>query len=270
METAAFWKNVKPDNGKHKEATGGLDKFITAFEVAGRRYVAEITRLATDNGDIFYELSKFNDPEVVAAFEEILQKFLSETPNGWLARQLSNQDNIQAHYKYTGPEIWEDTDGAVNIFIGGVGTGGSTHGVSKYLKEKNAGIKTIVAQPDPASVENSVIEGATDGGFHGIHQVHDDNGLTAMAPDNFSSELMDAYEFVTYAETLKAVHLLAKYEGVFVGASSGASLAVAIREAKKIENEGKLIVPLLPDNGERYLSEDLQKIRPELEDGVNF
>lgn len=206
----------------------------------------------------------------IAAFEEILQKFLSETPNGWLARQLSNPDNIQAHYKHTGPEIWEDTDGAVDIFIGGVGTGGSTHGISKYLKEKNAGIKTIVAQPDPASVENSAIEGATDGGFHGIHQVHDDNGLTAMAPDNFSNELTDAYEFVTYAETLKAIHLLARYEGIFVGASAGASLAVAIREAGKAENEGKLIVPLLPDNGERYLSEDLQKIRPELEDGVNF
>ena len=202
----------------------------------------------------------------IAAFEEILQKFLSETPNGWLARQLSNPDNIQAHYKHTGP----DTDGAVDIFIGGVGTGGSTHGISKYLKEKNAGIKTIVAQPDPASVENSAIEGATDGGFHGIHQVHDDNGLTAMAPDNFSDELTDAYEFVTYAETLKAIHLLARYEGIFVGASAGASLAVAIREAGKAENEGKLIVPLLPDNGERYLSEDLQKIRPELEDGVNF
>lgn len=206
----------------------------------------------------------------IGVFEDILQKFLADTPNGWLARQLSNPDNIQAHYKHTGPEIWEDTDGKVDIFIGGVGTGGSTHGVSKYLKEKNVGIKTIVAQPDPASVENSAIEGAADGGFHGIHQVHDDNGLTAMAPDNFSSELTDAYEFVTYAETLKAIHLLAKYEGIFVGASAGASLAVAIREARKVENEGKLIVPLLPDNGERYLSEDLQKIRPELEDNINF
>ena len=206
----------------------------------------------------------------IGVFEDILQKFLADTPNGWLARQLSNPDNIQAHYKHTGPEIWEDTDGKVDIFIGGVGTGGSTHGVSKYLKEKNVGIKTIVAQPDPASVANSAIEGAADGGFHGIHQVHDDNGLTAMAPDNFSSELTDAYEFVTYAETLKAIHLLAKYEGIFVGASAGASLAVAIREARKVENEGKLIVPLLPDNGERYLSEDLQKIRPELEDNINF
>lgn len=226
-------------------------------------YNAEIIPVDPKDEALVYEKG-------IEAFEDILQKFLADTPNGWLARQLSNPDNIQAHYKHTGPEIWEDTDGKVDIFIGGVGTGGSTHGVSKYLKEQNTNIKTIVTQPDPASVEHSAVEGAQDGGFHGIHQVHDDNGLTPMAPDNFSHDLTDAYEFVTYAETLKAIHLLAKYEGIFVGASAGASLAVAIREAKKAENEGKLIVPLLPDNGERYLSEDLQKIRPELEDNINF
>ena len=91
-----------------------------------------------------------------------------------------------------------------------------------------------------------------------------------MAPANFNAGLADAYEFVTYAETLRAIHLLAQYEGIFVGASSGASLAVAIREALKEENAGKLIVPLLPDNGERYLSEDLQRVRPELEEQAGF
>jgi cysteine synthase A len=206
----------------------------------------------------------------IAAFEGILQRFVRETPNGWATRQLSNPDNIQAHYKHTGPEIWDDTDGAVDIFIGGVGTGGSTHGVSKYLKEKNPNIKTIITQPDPESVINSSVPGATDGGFHGIHQVHDDNGLTAMTPDNFSDKLTDEYTFVTYGETLKAIHLLGKYEGIFVGASAGASLAVAIKEALKEENLGKIIVPLLPDNGERYLSEDLQRVRPELEENVGF
>ena len=82
--------------------------------------------------------------------------------------------------------------------------------------------------------------------------------------------LVDEYRFITYAETLRAIHLLAKYEGIFVGASSGASLAVAIKLALENENEGKLIVPLLPDNGERYLSEELQRVRPEVEDKVGF
>ncbi len=91
-----------------------------------------------------------------------------------------------------------------------------------------------------------------------------------MSPDNFSEKVIDEYEFITYAETLKAIHLLAKYEGIFVGASAGASLAVAIKEARKPENEGKIIVPLLPDNGERYLSENLQRVRHELEDGVEL
>lgn len=284
IEQAEQRGEISPDKTTIVEFTSGNTGIALAAFAAAKGYKFRIGLQPGVSVERLKLLEAYNaeiipiDPEDVApiyekgiaAFEEILQSFLSETPNGWLARQLSNPDNIQAHYKYTGPEIWEDTDGAVDIFIGGVGTGGSTHGVSKYLKEKNVGIKTIVVQPDPASVENSTIEGATDGGFHGIHQVHDDNGLTAMAPDNFSSELTDAYEFVTYAETLKAIHLLAKYEGIFVGASAGASLAVAIREARKAENEGELIVPLLPDNGERYLSEDLQKIRPELEDNINF
>ena len=117
---------------------------------------------------------------------------------------------------------------------------------------------------------NSKVKGAEDGGFHGIHQVHNDDGLTPMAPTNFNGDLADEYAFISYAETLRAIHLLAKYEGIFVGASAGASLAVAIKLAQKEENKGKLIVPLLPDNGERYLSEDLQNVRPELEENVGF
>lgn len=229
-------------------------------------YQAEIVPITGELGDL---LAKVNE-KGFAAFEDLVQHLVKETPNGWATRQLSNPDNINAHYKHTGPEIWEDTDGKIDVFIGGVGTGGSTHGTSKYLKEKNASIRAIIVQPDPESVANSVVEGATDGGFHGIHQVHDENGLTGKAPENFSDELTDTYEFVTYAETLRAIHLLAKYEGIFVGASAGAALAVAIKEALKEENQDKLIVPLLPDNGERYLSENLQRVNEELERNVVF
>lgn len=206
----------------------------------------------------------------IEAFNDVYQWFLDSTPNSWTTRQLSNPDNVAAHYKHTGPEIWEDTDGKIDIFVGGVGTGGSTHGVGKFLKEKNKAVKVVIAQPDKADVENPVVQGVEDGGFHGIHAVHDDKGLNPMAPTNFNDKVVDEYETVTYAETLKAIHLLAHYEGIFIGASSGASLAIAIKQALRDENEGKLIVPLLPDNGERYLSEDLQRVRPDVEGKSSF
>lgn len=206
----------------------------------------------------------------IAAFGDVLDYMKKGVEHPYATRQLDNVDNINAHYKHTGPEIWEDTDGKVDIFVGGVGTGGSTHGVSKFLKEKNPSVKVVITQPEPNDVANPIVDGVEDGGFHGIHQVHDDNGLTPMAPTNFSDEYTDEYTFITYAETLRAIHLLAKYEGIFVGASAGASLAVAIKLALKEENKGKLIVPLLPDNGERYLSEDLQRVRPEVEEKAGF
>ena len=206
----------------------------------------------------------------IAAFADVIDYMEKGVEHPFSTRQLDNPDNINAHYKHTGPEIWEDTDGKVDFFVGGVGTGGSTHGVSKFLKEKNPNVKVVITQPQPEDVKNSKVEGAEDGGFHGIHQVHNDDGLTPMAPTNFNGDLADEYNFISYAETLRAIHLLAKYEGIFVGASAGASLAVAIKLAQKEENKGKLIVPLLPDNGERYLSEDLQNIRPELEENLAF
>lgn len=206
----------------------------------------------------------------IAAFEEVYQWFLNQYPDSWTTRQLSNPDNVAAHYKHTGPEIWEDTDGKIDIFVGGVGTGGSTHGVGKYLKEQNKNVKVVIAQPDAADVEHPVVQGVEDGGFHGIHAVHDENGLNPMAPTNFNENVVDEYETVTYADTLKAIHLLAHYEGIFVGASSGASLAIAIKQALREENKDKLIVSLLPDNGERYLSEDLQRVRPEVEAKASF
>ncbi len=206
----------------------------------------------------------------IDAFNDVLDWMVETTPDSWTTRQLSNPDNPLAHYRHTGPEIWEDTDGKVDIFVGGVGTGGSTHGVGKYLKEQNKNVKVVIAQPDKADVEHPVVQGVEDGGFHGIHAVHDEKGLNPMAPTNFNENVVDEYETVTYADTLKAIHLLAHYEGIFVGASSGASLAIAIKQALRDENKGKLIVPLLPDNGERYLSEDLQKVRLDVEKKAAF
>ncbi len=206
----------------------------------------------------------------IEAFNDVYNWFLETTPNSWSTYQLANPDNVGAHYKHTGPEIWDDTEGAVDVFVGGVGTGGSTHGVSKFLKEQKPAVKVVIAQPDANDVQNPVVAGVEDGGFHGIHAVHDENGLNPMAPTNFNEKYVDEYQTVTYAETLRAIHLLAHYEGIFVGASSGAALAVAIKQALLEENKGKLIVPLLPDNGERYLSEDLQRVRPDVEAKASF
>lgn len=231
-------------------------KLIEAYQAD----IAEVPKELTDN--VF--------EKGIKAFEDVLDYMAKDVENPYVTEQLVNKDNINAHYTHTGPEIWEDTDGRIDIFVGGVGTGGSTHGVSKFLKEKNENITIVITQPEPSDVENPLVEGAEDGGFHGIHQVHDENGTTPMAPENFNAELADRYEFISYAETLRAIHLLAKYEGIFVGTSAGASLAVSIKLALKEENGGKLIVPLLPDNGERYLSENLQKIRPEVEEKVGF
>ncbi|MCR5145218.1 MAG: cysteine synthase family protein [Lachnospiraceae bacterium] len=206
----------------------------------------------------------------ISAFEDVLNWMSEGVEGAYPTKQLDNKDNINAHYKYTGPEIWKDTDGEIDIFVGGVGTGGSTHGISKYLKEQNSSIKVVITQPDENDVLNPIVEGTEDGGFHGIHAVHDGTSITPMAPANFNQDLVDEYVTITYAQTLKAIHLLAKYEGIFVGASSGASLAVAIKQAMLEENEGKLIVPLLPDNGERYLSEDLQRVHHDVEDDIEF
>lgn len=284
IEAAEKRGDIKPGENTLIEFTSGNTGIALAAFAAAKGYKFKIGIQQGVSEERLKLLEAYNaeivdaDPKKIqavfdngiGAFEDVLKDFLDITPDGWATRQLSNEDNINAHYKYTGPEIWRDTDGKVDIFLGGVGTGGSTHGVSKYLKEQNPSVKTIIVQPDPNDVKNSLVEGAQDGGFHGIHQVHDDNGLTQMAPDNFSDELTDVYEFVSYKQTLKAIHALAKYEGIFVGASSGAALAVAIREALKEENAGKVIVPLLPDNGERYLSENLQRVRPELEDDTTF
>lgn len=284
IEAAEARGDISPDKTTLIEFTSGNTGIAMAAFAAAKGYkfkiglqngvsVERLKLLEAYNADIAdvpQELIAGVFEKGIAAFADVLEYMKQGEENPYATRQLDNPDNIAAHYKHTGPEIWEDTDGKIDIFVGGVGTGGSTHGVSKYLKEQNPNVKVIITQPRAEDVQNPIVKGVEDGGFHGIHQVHDGTSITPMAPTNFSDELTDQYEYISYAETLRAIHLLAHYEGIFVGASSGASLAVAIKQALLPENEGKLIVPLLPDNGERYLSEDLQKVRKEVEDQAGF
>lgn len=170
-----------------------------------------------------------------------------ETENAVVLGQFVNPANPDAHYRTTGPEIWEDTEGTVDIFIAGAGTGGTVTGVGHYLKEKKSEIRIIAAEPAASPVLS--------GGKPGPHGLQ---GIGAgFVPDILDTKVYDTVSQVTEEEAYEAARLLASAEGVLVGITSGAALHTAIREALKPENEGKTIVALLPDTGERYLSTPL-------------
>ena len=170
-----------------------------------------------------------------------------EIPNSIIAGQFVNPANPKAHYDTTGPEIWEDTDGNVDIFVAGVGTGGTISGVGKYLKEKNPNIKIVAVEPATSAVLST--------GVAGPHKIQ---GIGAgFVPDTLDTTIYDEIIAVPNEEAFKTGASVVKSDGVFVGISSGAALYAATILAKREENKGKRIVVLLPDNGDRYLSTPL-------------
>ena len=179
----------------------------------------------------------------IAKAEE-LQK---EIPNSVIAGQFVNPSNPKAHYLTTGPEIWEDSDGNVDIFVAGVGTGGTISGVGKYLKEKNPNIKIVAVEPETSPVLST--------GVAGPHKIQ---GIGAgFVPKTLDTTIYDEIITVPNEEAFKTGAEVVKSDGVFVGISSGAALYAALKLAKRPENKGKRIVVLLPDNGDRYLSTPL-------------
>lgn len=166
------------------------------------------------------------------------------TPNSFLAGQFSNPANPRAHYTATGPEIWADTDGTVDIFVAGVGTGGTLTGVGSYLKEKNPKVQIVAVEPAGSPVLS--------GGKPGPHGLQ---GIGAgFVPKNLNQEIYDRIITVTEEEAMAAGRFLARHEGLLVGITSGAAVFAAGELAKRPENAGKTIVALLPDTGDRYLS----------------
>lgn len=170
-----------------------------------------------------------------------------EIPNSYIPAQFDNPSNAQAHFETTGPEIYSDLDGKVDIFVAGVGTGGTITGVGKYLKSKNKNVKIVAVEPS----DSAVLSGKKAG-------VHALQGIGAgFVPKVLDTEIYDEIIAVSKDEAFKEARELVKSEGILVGISSGAALSAAKKLSEREENKGKNIVVLLPDTGERYLSTEL-------------
>ena len=170
-----------------------------------------------------------------------------ETPNSFIPGQFVNPANPQAHYETTGPEIYRDTDGDVDIFVAGVGTGGTLSGVGRYLKEQKPDVKVVAVEPATSAVLSAGVAGA-----------HKIQGIGAgFVPDTLDTSIYDEIITVENEAAFDTGRMIGRKEGVLVGISSGAAMWAAIELAKRPENEGKTIVVLLPDTGDRYLSTPL-------------
>ena len=175
------------------------------------------------------------------------EELAKEIPNSFIPGQFINPANPKAHYLTTGPEIYEDTDGNVDIFVAGVGTGGTITGVGKYLKSKNPKIRVVAVEPESSAVLSTGVPGA-----------HKIQGIGAgFVPDVLDTKIYDEIITVSNEDAFETGRLIGKNEGVLVGISSGAAVYAALELAKRSENEGRTIVVLLPDMGDRYLSTPL-------------
>ena len=241
---------LKP-GGTIVEGTSGNTGIALAMVGAARGYRVILTMPETMSAERRVLLRAYGAQIVLTPGTEGMRgavekakEIVANTENAILASQFSNEANPAIHYKTTGPEIWEATDGKVDIFVAGIGTGGTISGSGKYLKEQNPNIKVVAVEPKDSPLLSE--------GRVGPHKIQ---GLGAnFVPDTLNRGIYDSVTPVSAEDAMRTSRLLATQEGILGGISSGAAVWAALEEAKKSENKDKLIVAIVPDFGERYIS----------------
>jgi len=236
------------------EPTSGNTGIALAYISAARGYRLILTMPETMSVERRNLLKAFGAELVLTPGSEGMagaiskaEELIKEIPGSYMPQQFNNPSNPEMHYKTTGPEIWEDTEGKIDYFVAGVGTGGTVSGVAKYLKEKNPNVKIVAVEPE----ESAVLSGKE----KGPHKIQ---GIGAgFVPLNFNKDLIDEIIPVSGDAATETSRMLAKTEGLLVGISSGAALYAALKISEREQNKDLKIVVLLPDSGERYLSTGL-------------